>query len=198
MYVPSRTNKYTCTKCNKTRIEVKDIEDIYYQYLKSFLLTKKDLATFQVRANEAIQTKQTELGTLTKEKERVKIEMDKLIHLHLKDQIPTDTFSGYFEPLDSQYKQLDASITQLQGQLDFLKIQQLNGDYILDNAENLYERWPTLDLPVKRQIVEDLTQSIVIDKEDITIKFGYTPIILPILFSNPPKAQHNVRGSYLP
>jgi site-specific DNA recombinase len=126
---------------------------------------------------------------LTKEKGRIKIEMDKLIQLHLKDQIPTDSFKGYFEPLDTQYKQLDTSVSQLEGQLDFLKIQQINGDHILDNAENLYQRWPALDLTVKRQIVEELTQSIVIDKEDITIKFGYNPIILPILFSNTPKGQ---------
>ncbi len=192
MYVPSRTTKYTCTKCKKTRIDVKDIEEIYYDYLKSFLLTKQDLATFQVRANEAIQTKETELGTLAKEKERIKKEMDKLIQLHLKDQIPTDSFKGYFEPLDSQYKQLDTSVSQLEGQLDFLKIQQLSGDHILENAENLYERWPALDLTVKRRIVEELTQSIVIDTEDITIKFGYNPIILPILFVNPPNEQHNV------
>jgi len=65
-------------------------------------------------------------------------------------------------------------------------------DHILDNAENLYERWPALDLTVKRRIVEELTQSIVIDTEDITIKFGYNPIILPILFVNPPNEQHNV------
>jgi site-specific DNA recombinase len=156
------------------------------------LLTKQDLATFQLRANEAIQTKETELQTLTKEKERVKVEMDKLIQLHLKDQIPTDSFKGYFEPLDIQYKQLDASVAQTQGQLDFLKIQQLNGDHILENAENLYERWPALDLAVKRQIVEELTQSIVIDTEDITIKFGYTPILLPIMFQNTPNGQHNV------
>ena len=192
MYVPSRTTKYTCTKCKKTRIDVKDIEEIYYQYLKSFLLTKQDLATFQVRANEAIQTKETELKSLAKERERIKKEMDKLIQLHLKDQIPTDSFKGYFDPLDAQYKQLDASATQLEGQLDFLKIQQINGDHILDNAENLYQRWPALDLSVKRQIVEELTQSIVIDSEDITIKFGYNPIILPILFVNAPNEQHNV------
>ena len=197
MYVPSRTTKYTCTKCKKTRIDVKDIEDIYYEYLKSFLLTKQDLATFQLRANEAIQNKENELKTLTKEKERVKNEMDKLIQLHLKDQIPTDSFKGYFDPLDAQFKQLDATGSQLEGQLDFLKVQQINGDHILDNAENLYERWPALDLTVKRRIVEELTQSIVIDNEDITIKFGYNPIILlPVVFSNTPNEQRNVRGSY--
>ena len=189
MYVPSRTTKYQCNVCKKTRIGVTDIEEIYFEYLKSFLLTKNDLAKFQTRANEAIRTKATELETMTKEKERIKKEMDKLILLHLQDQIPTNSFKGYFEPLDTQYQQLLESHMQTAGQLDFLKIQQLNGEHILGNAENLYERWPTLDLPVKRQIVEELTQSIVIDQEDITIKFGYNPIILPILFTNTPKGQ---------
>ncbi|MFM2306200.1 MAG: hypothetical protein RLZZ367_869, partial [Bacteroidota bacterium] len=192
MYVPSRTTKYECTKCKKTRIAISDIEEIYFLHLKSFLLTKGDLEKFQVRANEALKNKETELKTLTKEKGRVKTEMDKLIQLHLKDQIPTDTFKDYFEPLDTQHKQLDESITTVAGQLDYLKIQALNGDHILGNATNLYERWPALDLPIKRQIVEELTESITIDKEEITINFGYNPtLLLPIIFQNTPKGQRN-------
>ena len=44
---------------------------------------------------------------------------------------------------------------------------------------------------IKRQIVEELTQSITIGTEAITIKFGYTPS----LSQNAPNGQHNVRGS---
>lgn len=189
MYVPSRTTKYTCTKCKKTRIEVSDIEEIYFEQLKSFLLTKNDLAKFQNRASEAISNKETELKTLVKEKERVKTEMDNLIQLHLKGQIPTDSFSSYFTPIDTQYKQLGESVAILQGQLDYLKIQTINGEEILDNADNLYDRWPALDLSVKRLIIEQVTESITIANEEISVIFGYNPVLLPIMFINTPKGQ---------
>ncbi len=194
MYVPSRTQKYSCTSCKKTHIDIADIEEIYYENLKSFLLTKNDLQTFQLRANEAIQSKKEQLQSLTKEKDRLKGEMKNLLALHNNGQIPTDGFKDFYTPLDEQYKQIDATLIETQAQVDFLSIQQLNGDHILTNAENLYERWPALDLSVKRQVVEELTESITIGGEDITIKFGYTPTLL----LNTPKGQHTGRGSYWP
>lgn len=191
MYVPSRTQKYVCSTCKKNSIAISDIEEIYFQNLKSFLLTKQDLATFTERADETIVKKEGELATLSKERERIKNEMAMVMNLHYKGQIPLDGFKSFYDPLDAQYKQIEGTLVEIEGQLDFLKIQKLNGEHILDNAENLYERWPTLDLSVKRQIVEELTQSITIGTEDITIKFGYTPS----LSQNAPNGQHNVRDS---
>lgn len=192
MYVPSRTDKYTCSKCKKTRIAIADIEEIYFEHLKSFLLTKGDSEKFQIRANETLATKKMEMETVKKEKERIKFEMDKLIQLHLKDQIPTDSFKEYFEPLNTQYKQLDSTLATISGQLDYLKIESLNGDYIMENATSLYEKWPALDLAVKRQVVEEITESITIANEEITITFGYNPtLLLPLIIQNTPKGVHN-------
>lgn len=194
LYVPSRTKKYVCSVCKKISIAIEDIEEIYFENLKSFLLTKHDLVTFNHRADETIVNKQQELIVLAKEKVRIKEEMDKLIQLHFKGQIPTDGFKSYYEPLDVQYKQIDTTLAETEAQLDVIRVQKLNGEHILDNAENLYDRWPTLDLMVKRQIVEELTQSITIGDEDIHIKFGYTPTFL----QNTPNEQHNVMDSSKP
>lgn len=188
MYVPSRTTKYTCSVCKKIHISSDDLEEIFYEQLKKFLLTKDDLSTFLVRANEAIQSKESELQTQKVEKDRIKGDLDKLIQLHLKGQIPSDGFKSYYDPLDTQLKQILISITEIEAQLDFLRIQQLNGDHILENAESLYETWSTLDKEPKRQVVEELTESITIGDEEITIKFGYNPF----LFQNPPSSQHNL------
>lgn len=185
MYVASRTQRYRCSGCKKTRIEASDIEEIYYEHLKSFLLSKEDLQTFKSRANEEIQSRQTELNLLTKEKERLKEEMKNLLTLHRSGQIPTKGFKEFYDPLDVQCNQIESTITEVQSQLDLLTINASNGELILENAENLYERWPTLTFHAKRQIVEELTQSITIGDEDITIKFAYAPA--PI--QNAPKSQ---------
>lgn len=192
MYVPSRTTSYTCTKCKRRRIQVSDLEEIYYEHLKSFLLSKGDLKTFENRANDAVKQKETELASLRKERDRVKSEMDSLIKLHSQGQIPTNSFKGYFEPLDTQYNQLDESLSATEGKLDYLRVHALNGSQILDNVEHLYEEWAALDLAVKRRIVEDVTDSITIGDEDIDITFEYNPVVLlPIIFLNPPKWSRN-------
>ena len=77
---------------------------------------------------------------------------------------------------------------EIQAQLDYIKLNSHNGEVILDNAQNLYDRWPALDLTVKRRIVEELTQSITIGKEDIEIELGYTPDLL----GNTPNSERNV------
>lgn len=194
MYVPSRTKKYVCSKCNKTNIASDDIEEIYFGQLKSFLLTKKDLTTFLSRADEAIQSKQTELESLHKERNRIKAEMDKLIKLHSESQIPTADFGSYYQPYRIQLTQIEESIPEVQGHLDYLKIQQLSGDHILQNAENLYDQWPSLEQGSKRQIVEELTQAITLGKEEISISFCYTPSFS----QNAPLSQRNYMDSWKP
>lgn len=191
MYIPSRVKKYVCSDCKKTNISIDDIEEIYFDQLKNFLLTKNDLETFLIRANEAIENKQNELSILLKNKEQLKNEMDNLVKLHAKGQIPTDDFGSYYSPLSVQNKQMENSIIETEAQLDLIKMQQLNGDYILSQAESLYERWPQMDIASKRQIVEDLTRSITIGTEEIDIEFRFAPTT----HLNTPGTQHNVSGS---
>ena len=191
MYVPSRTKKYSCSECKKTHISEADIEEIYFEQLKSFLLTKNDLETFLIRSNEAIQNKQNELETLRKDKERIKKEMDNLLKLHLSGQIPTESFGSYFTPLNEQHRQIENTIIETEAHVDFLKMQQLDGDSILENASNLYDQWPLLDDCAKRTVIEQITNVIEISNEEITIKFSYIPTI-PI---NPPTSQHNLTDS---
>ncbi|MBS1594121.1 MAG: recombinase family protein [Bacteroidetes bacterium] len=191
MYVPSRTQKYVCSKCNLTSIAISDIEEIYYENLKSFLLTKEDLETFKNRANEAIGEKKKLMDSLKKDKEKIKDEISSLLILHKAGQIPTKGFKSHYDPLDLRLNQIEATLIETEAQLDYIKLNSQNGEVILDNAENLYERWPALDLAVKRRIVEELTQSITIDKEDIEIVFGYTPDIL----GNTPNGERNLKDS---
>ncbi len=190
MYVPSRTSKYTCNNCKRTRIESEDLETIYFEQLKSFLLTKKDISTFLLRADSTIQEKKEELNLLQKDKVRLKLEMDKIIKLHMSNQLPEERFSEYYQPIELQLGQIEESIPLVESQLDFLKVQQLNGKHILGNAETLYEKWPTLEKEAKRKIVEELTEAVIIKKDEILIKFEYSPSL-----QNPPTPQRNVMDS---
>ena len=191
MYIAPRSSKYLCSTCKKTQIPKDDIEEIYFEQLKGYLLTKDDLITFQKRGQGAVQSKETEKNLLTMERVKVKADMDKLVELHLQGQIPSAGFKGYYDPLDTRLKQIDLTLAELDGQMDFLKVQLLNGEYILGNAENLYEKWPTYTRDEKRKVIEDLTDSIHIGNDEITIKFYNAPDLL----QNEQNSQHNLKDS---
>lgn len=178
MYVAPRSSNYICTGCKKSRIPKVDLEEIYYEQLKGFLLTKEDLSTFNKRGDQEIKAREKEIGILTSDKTKIKADMDKLVDLHLQGGIPTSGFKTYFDPLEERMGQIEPSIQKLQSELEFLKIQVLNGEYILSNAENLYEKWPTMLPEEQRRVVEDLTVSLIIENDEITINFMHEPDLL--------------------
>jgi site-specific DNA recombinase len=120
--------------------------------------------------------------------------MDKLLDLHLAGEIPKEGFGKRYNPLDEQLKQIERSMPVLQAEMDFLKIEALNGDHLFHEAKTLCDHWPNLPLEGKRTIVEQVTSSIVIGAEDIKIRMSYNPI----LSGNEPDSQRNFRGSCLP
>lgn len=190
MHVPSDGKKYICHACRKNRIAKDDLEEIYYENLKSFLLTDKHILDFLVKADTIIGEKELQLQTLMQEHKRVKGDMDKLIALHMSGELPKDGFGAYYNPLDVQLKQIENSIPDIQAEIDFLKIEHINSDYIMTEAQNLYDRWPTLPTEGKRQIVEQITDRITIGGDTITFKFSYNPAF----FQNAPDSQRNFMG----
>ncbi|HLP32163.1 MAG TPA: recombinase family protein [Bacteroidia bacterium] len=191
MYVPSDSTKYTCYKCRKQRIATDDLEDIYYRNLKTFLLTDQQLETFVAKADQTIQSKEVELKLLENESKRIENEMQDLLKLHTRKEIPTDGFGKFYAPLDTQLKQIEEAKPKLQAQIDFIKMEALNSGQLLHEAKTLYDRWPTLELESKRYIVEEITQNVTIGSEEISIKFSYTPSLAHIS----PDYQRNSKGS---
>ena len=192
MYVPSWSKKYICSKCKKTRIETSDLEEIFYEHLKSFLLTEDHLAALLENADRTISEKENQVMTMQLEKEKLEKEMEKLVNLHIAGEIPKVGFGKHYNPLNERAKQIEDSIPEVQAELDFLKIEIANSDYIAREAKNLYDRWPELELEEKRIIVEQITESITISENEIKIKFNYTPVPP----KNPTETPHRVRGSY--
>lgn len=175
MYVPSASKKYVCLTCRKRRIDITDIEEIYYAKLKSFLVNEDTIHSFIVKTDETIVAKEHELSTLFSEQKRLEIEMNNLVALYQAGQIPRDGFSKYYNPINEQFIQIGKHIPELQSQIDFLKVEYVNRDKVLQDAINLHERWPSLSVEDKRQIVEEITERIVISKDSIRIKYSYDP-----------------------
>ena len=191
MYVYADAKNYKCSKCRKTKIEIGDIEEIYYENLKEFLLTEKHIENFIAKADETILEKERQLQILNQDKKKLENEMEKTMQLYLAGQIAKDDFGKHYNPLSNQCKQIESTIPELQAEIDFLKIEFLNGDSIINEAKNLYDRWNTLGDLAKRQIAEQITDRITIGGDEIKIKFSYNPSY----FQNPENAQRNFKGS---
>lgn len=191
MYIPSNSKKYVCTACRQSRIESNDLEDIYFQHLKSFLLTEQHLATYLSKADETIASKTDQLKTLNQELKKVREHMDKLLDLHLSGELVKEGFGNKYNPLNERAQQLATGLPQIEAEIDFLKMQTLNSSHLHSEAQSLYDRWPQLSIEAKRTIAEQITDSITIGGDEIHIKFSYNPSLLGI----DPDSQHNLRGS---
>ena len=93
--------------------------------------------------------------------------------------------------LEERLKQLESEIPKLQAELDFAKIQYLSSDEIVAEAKDLHARWPDLGFEDKRKILENITERIVIGKDDVTIDLCYLPSASEIVS----KGQRNIRDS---
>ncbi|MBS1683214.1 MAG: recombinase family protein [Bacteroidetes bacterium] len=196
MYVFHENNVYACKPC-KNRIPVADLDEIYHLQLKAFLLTDVDVKSYIEKSNKAISEKEKLLKTITKDADKLSKKMTELVNMRIGGELTKEAFLNHHKPLEDRVAQLNDQIPQLQGEIDFLKVQSLSSETVLSEAKDLYQRWPKMEYEEKRTIVEVITEAITIDKEDIRIKLSYLPtsptppptLLLPIIVGN--KQRHH-------
>jgi site-specific DNA recombinase len=130
--------------------------------------------------------------SLEKEAEKIRREADKLYQLYLADEITKHGFGTKHRPLEERLKQIEDQMPRLQAELDFLKIQFLSSDEILNEARDLYTRWPSLEQEEKRKVIENITDKIVIDSDEVAINLCYLPSASEIMAGK----QRNFMGSW--
>lgn len=193
MYVPSNSPKYICQKC-RNKIEIADLEGIFHQQLKDFFFSSEDVGNYLNTADQTIKDKEEVLRTLIEEEKKLKVEMDKTYRLYIDDKITSEGFGERYKPMEERLKQITNQIPELQGEIDFLKIQYLSSDQILNEARDLYSRWPELQSNEKRKIIENITERIVIRQDEVDIHLCYLPSIPEFMTSK----QRNFRDSWPP
>jgi site-specific DNA recombinase len=200
MYVPSNNPKYTCYTC-KNKIGTQDLEDIFHHQLKNFFFSSTDIAGYLNSADQMIKEKEELVRTLFDEKRKVEKEMEKIYKSYIEDEIDSKTFGSLYRPKEGRVRQIDDQIPELQGEIDFLKIRYLSSDQILNEAKDLYSRWPELTLTEKRRIIENITDTITIGTDDIAINLCYlphTPSSASASSELIASGQRNFRDSWLP
>lgn len=191
MRVPSNSPKYVCPKCHH-KIPTADLEEIFHSQLKSFVFSTEDLLAYYKSADETIREKQRLLDSLRKEQVKIAAEMKKVYRLFIDDKLSTDGFGQTYKPLEERKAQIAIELPELQGEVDFLLIQNMSRDETISQFQSLYDRWNSLEKEEKRIIIEHSVERISIGAQEIRIELGYFPSSSEVMAS----WQRSGTGSY--
>ena len=173
----STKEKYTCPECRRKIVKT-DLENIYKQQLKNFILSPKKLSAHLENADKTIQEKQQQLEILRDERVKVNIESKKLFELFTKDQITAEGFGRNNRDYDIRFNQLEKSIPQLQAEIDILKSQVLDDAQISVDSKSLYEKWEGFNNDQKIGVIKSLTDSITVFGNEVEIKLHFIPSVI--------------------
>lgn len=188
VYHKDKTPHYRCKKCN-TKIQVSDIDSIFHEQLKDFLLTETDVSEYMQQSDSRLQEKQKLFETTQSDIIRIRKQIKELVELRLKGELNTETLAPLLKPLEAQVQELETNLPELEAEVDFLKIEHLSSETVLNGAKDLYHSWPTIEFSEKRAIIEMITNNITIGKSDINISLSYLPT--PHSFQNGGKKHHS-------
>lgn len=177
MYVPSNTPKYVCYKC-RNKIPIVDLEGVYHEQLRSFLVSPEEIGNHLEKANASIREKEELLAVLETERKKLGLKVDKLYELYQDGQIKRAEFGSRHRPLDDRLKAIEDEAPKLQAELDVMRIGQLSSEEVISEARDLHERWPQLSPEEKRRIIETITETVIVGKDEVEINLLYLPHFL--------------------
>jgi site-specific DNA recombinase len=174
MYVYTEQPVYKCKIC-KCKIEVKDLDEIYHAQLKSFLLTDRDVDAVISQSETLIAEKEALLKTVSGEYDKLLQKAEQMTNMRIGGELTKEDFAKFYKPSETRLRQIENQMPELQAEIDFLKIQQLSADTVIQDAKDLYTNWPNLPFEEKRSIIETITEKIIINTDSIDISLAYAP-----------------------
>jgi site-specific DNA recombinase len=174
MYMPSSGSlKYRCHTCNN-KISAGDLEALFHGELESFFVDDRDVNEQLTSMDMAIAAKTELYENRLIEQGKLSKEIDKLYDLYQSELIDKNAFGQRYRPLSIRAEALSQELPELALQIDKAKQSLLSKEDIMSGARDLHGRWPNLSNEDKREIIETITESIVIGIDEITINLLHT------------------------
>lgn len=148
MELPSKSADYKCPSCTET-ISTKDVWDVVENRLASLTLPTNDLLT--KTATTALLEIKTDPKRLLKQ---VNHDIDKLFSLHASESITDDVFKERHAPLLERKTQLEATLENKKTAV---------------SPTSFIDTWHTLPSEMKRIVVENLIDDIVVSPTKVTV-----------------------------
>jgi site-specific DNA recombinase len=169
MFTHSRTKNYLCKKHCGNKINKEDLEEVFRSELHNYTVSKSEVDIYFKNLQNVISDKNQELVSLRKEKEKISKKIDKLFDLHLQGQIKTKSFKKHHEKPHDRLLELEITIEEIEKEILSFSNCEVSTNLIIDKARNLYEKWDRLHRNQKRNIIETITNKIIVGTQDITI-----------------------------
>jgi site-specific DNA recombinase len=178
MYMRSKSPKYVCPNC-KNKVDPNDLEKIFHNRLETFLFSDTEIQDQVQKERLLIKDKEALLEAQKREFQALKQKVSNILDLYHEGKLPMDAFEEYHSPVYQNQIQVEQSMMVLQGQIDSLWMQSLDNVQVLSDAQNLHKQWNTFTQEEKKNIIETITISIVVGREDMEINLNYYPILTP-------------------
>lgn len=172
MYIPSSNPKYTCKKCRR-KIGIDDIEIIFKEQLTELIVSKEEIERYFNGTHTVINEKKEEINIINSKIEKLERKIEKIFELHEQGKIATERFNEYYDNPNEQIQQLKTKIPEIEGQVLALKDQFKSSGYIIEEARSLYENWDILTKQQKRNIIEIITEKIIVSEQEVQINLNY-------------------------
>lgn len=174
MYVWANSPKYRCSAC-LNKIPVGDLEAVYRDQLRNFLVSPEEIRAHSEATNELMQEKLRLIDVGADELRKLEVEIDRCFDLYGQGVVDGDGFKKKHQPLHERRMQLEQELPKLQAEVDVTRIALLSQEETLTEARDLWSRWDTLEWPAKRAIIETITDRIVIGREEVEINLLHVP-----------------------
>ncbi|HEX3363966.1 recombinase family protein [Phenylobacterium sp.] len=174
MYVWTHSPKYICAGC-RNKMPIDDLEEVFRAQLTQFLISPDEVAAHTEAASEAVKSKEGLVASAESELRKIAAESDKLYQLYLAASLTKEDFGRLHRPLAARRSQLEDELPRLQADLAVLRIGIVSREAALSDARDLASRWGAMPFPERRQIVETITDRIVIGKGEVEITLLYSP-----------------------
>jgi len=176
MYPYNSHSAYSCKKC-KNKMPMLVLEEIFKEQLDNFVGSSEEIASALEQAQNYVNDKASELDVIQTEITKCKAQMDKVYNLYIDDKISANGFKEKYSPLEEQVKALKNSIEELENDLQFLEISDTQIEKIVSKGKSVAESWSSLSQENKRQVIESITEKIIVSENSIDISFTYAPLL---------------------
>jgi site-specific DNA recombinase len=176
MYLRTLSPKYVCRSC-KNKISPTDLEDIFHGQLENFLFSDTEIQNHLNHEVLMLKDKEVLLESRKKEYQKLKQKVADILELYHEGELSKQAFREHYGPVQVKQEQVEQSMMELQGEVDALKMQSLGNSQVLHDAQNLHRMWKRFTKEEKKGIIEAITESIIVGKEDIEINLCYLPAI---------------------
>lgn len=201
MYVRWKGVSYVCTKC-RNKVASDDLETVFVEQLRGFVISPDQVRKHLEAADSRLSEKRQLLDSMEAERQDVSAEMERAYRLYSDGHLSGALFAERNTPLEQRRDQLDEELPRLRAEVDVIRLQLLSADEVISEAVDLCARWSKLLFEERRQIVESITERILIGDNEITIHLAYLPSApvpaSPVPIKGGAKGTTTVRGWWPP